>query len=144
LDIKFNNSVHFELDKDEAILVQYFQAPIRVDKRFLFLRRENWRAGNVLLVTSMNRLVWITDEYKHRRELYASVSFSAPLKLMQECRVESDLDGQQRIAIQFGSFTDWHISILGARDACSSFCRQINRLSEDKGRFDSSSMLAKN
>ena len=133
LDIKFNNSVHFELDQEEAILVQFFQAPIRIDKRFLFFRRENWRAGNVLLLTSMNRLVWITDEYRRRRELYASVSFSAPLRLMRKCRVESNPGEQQRIAIQFASLIDWHISISGERDACSSFCQRINRILEDAG-----------
>lgn len=144
LDIKFRNSVHFELDHDEFVIVRYFQAPVRADKRFLLLKRENWRPGNVLLLTSMNRLVWITDEYKRRRELYSSISFSVPLQYLQNCILESSPEGEQRIAMQFISHLEWYITIFCDPEVCSAFCHQINQTSENVRRFDISSRTTRN
>jgi hypothetical protein len=131
LDIKFKYSSYDELDHDESVLRQYFEAPAPLQKRFLFLKRMDWRAGNLILWTSMNRLVWITDQYRQRRELYASISFSAPSSSLRSCRIE-DTDGEQYIAITFGSGLRWRVPIHEAHDS-SSFCEAVNRAAETAG-----------
>ncbi|MFZ0594559.1 MAG: hypothetical protein WAM39_29150 [Bryobacteraceae bacterium] len=55
LDIKFRNLLHFELDGDETALIQYFEAPVPIEKKLLFFRRKNWRPGNLVLLTSIKR-----------------------------------------------------------------------------------------
>jgi hypothetical protein len=125
LDIKFKNSVRLELDQGERVVAQYFQAPVRIHNRFLFFRRVNWRAGNVLLLTSMNRLVWITDQFKGRRELYASMSLSIPCSLLQNCRVE-DAEGQQSVVMSFCLGFSWRIPVHGPLQECSSWLSYVN------------------
>jgi hypothetical protein len=80
LDIKFRNMLHFEMDRGEFVLFQYFQAPVRAERKLLFLRRVKPVAGQLVLLTSANRILWITDLYKGYRELYASISRSAPMR----------------------------------------------------------------
>jgi hypothetical protein len=129
LDIKFNYSMRDELDRDESVLLQYFQAPVVVEKKLLFFRRIDWRPGSLLLVTSRNRIVWITDRYKQRRELYVTISFSAPVSLLQNCKVE-EADGHQSIAILFAAGNDWRIPIYENSKEINSVCRVVNQLSQ--------------
>jgi hypothetical protein len=128
LDIKFKNSVWYELDRDEAALAQYFQAPLSVQKSFLFFKRKDWRAGNLVLLTSMNRLVWITDEYRHRREPYASISYSVPCFLLQSCTIENKTEERPRLAISFNSGFCWYIPLFRSPDECSSFCARLTQV----------------
>lgn len=127
LDIKFRNAVHFELDEREIAVVQYFQAPIRTEKRFLFFRRVEWRPGNLVLLTSMNRLLWITDQYRERRELYASSSFSALASSLRSVTVE-DVVGRQYLAISFSYGNSWRFPVQHSPEEISSFSRSLNEL----------------
>jgi uncharacterized radical SAM superfamily protein len=95
----------------------------------LFFRRVYWRPGNLILLTSWNRIVWITDQHRGRRELYASVSFSAPFDLLQSCRAE-EAEGQQSIVISFGSSITWRIPVHEASEEISSICQIVNQLAQ--------------
>ncbi len=127
LDIKFRNSLHFELDAGEVVLVQYFETSVSTERKFLFFRRVNWRPGNLLLVTSMNRLLWITDQYKQRRELYASLSFSAPASSLHSATIEN-LRDRQYLTISFLHGNPWRIPIHHVSDETSSFLQSLNTL----------------
>ncbi len=124
LDIKFRNLLHFELDPDEAASIQYFQAAVPIEKKLLFLRRRKWRPASLILLTSMNRLVWITDQHRERRELYGSISFSAPSYLLQRCSVE-EVEGQQHLKISFTSGPTWRIRVYETREEGFSFCHAL-------------------
>lgn len=128
LDIKFRNSVHYELDGDETALAQYFQAPILNQRKLLFFKREDWHAGNVVLLTSRNRIVWITDQYQHRREFYASISHSVPGRLLQDSTIEINTEGLPQLVVLFRPGLVWRIPIFGALDECSSFCERLKRI----------------
>ncbi len=127
VDIKFNYSMREELDREENVLLQYFQAPVAVKKKVLFFRRIEWRPGSLLLVTSRNRIVWITDRYKQRRELYVTISFSAPFSSLQSCNLY-EVDGQQSIVILFTSGIDWRIPVYENSEGVYSVCRIVNQL----------------
>jgi hypothetical protein len=87
LDIKFRNFLHHELDANEFVLLQCFTPPIEFQKRFLGLRRINWRSAHLIALTSGNRLVWLTDEYRRRWERYAGNAASVPTLFFQSSRV---------------------------------------------------------
>jgi len=127
LDIKFRNSLHFELNHREIALVQYFEAPVTFKRRFLFFHRVDWRPGNLILLTSMNRLLWITDQYRERRELYASVSFSAPASSLHSARIE-EIDGRQNLAISFTHGNSWRLPVGHRAEEISSFSHSLNEL----------------
>lgn len=130
LDIKFRNSLHFELDDREIAVVQYFEAPVPLKRRFLFFQRVDWRPGNLILLTSMNRLLWITDQYRGRRELYASVSISAPASSLHSATIE-EMDGRQNLAISFRYGNCWRLPIGHRPEEISSFSRSLNQLAAD-------------
>lgn len=127
LDIKFRNSLHFELDEGEIALVQYFEAPVSFKRRFLFFHRLDWRSGNLVLLTSLNRLLWITDEHRERRELYASVSFSAPAPSLASARIE-EINGRQNLAISFSRGNSWRLPVGGRAEEIASFLHSLNEL----------------
>lgn len=144
LDIKFRNSVQLELDYDELVILQYVQAPFRDDKRFLLFKRENWRPGNVLLVTSKNRLIWITDECGTRRELYASRSLSIPLQFLRGCSMERDAEEQLWIVVEFGSNLNWRIPGFFEPDKHADFCQKVNQISINLGEYRQHSVTSNN
>lgn len=123
----FKNSLHFELHDREIAMVQYFEAPVPLKKRFLFFHRADWRPGNLLLLTSMNRLLWITDQHRGRRELYASVSISAPASYLHCARIE-EIDGRQSLAISFSYGNSWRLPVGRRTEDISSFSRSLNQL----------------
>jgi hypothetical protein len=127
LDIKFRNSLHFELDDHEIAVVQYFEAPVPFKGRFLFFHRVDWRSGNLVLLTSKNRLLWITDQYRERRELYASVSFSALASSLHSARIE-EIDGRQNLEISFSHGNSWRLQLSHSAEEISSFLHSLNKL----------------
>ncbi len=130
LDIKFRNSLHFELDDRETAVMQYFEAPAPFKRRFLFLHRLDWLAGNLVLLTSANRLLWITDHYRGRRELYASVSISAPASSFHSARIE-EMDGRQNLAISFTHGNSWRVPAGHRAEQISSFSQSLNELARN-------------
>jgi hypothetical protein len=129
LDIKFGYSMRDELDRDESVLIRYFEPAVPLEKKILFFRRVNWQPGNLILLTSRNRIVWITDQHRGRRELYASVSFSAPAALLQNCRAE-EAEGRQFMVVPFTSGINWRIPVHEGSEGISSICQIVNQLAE--------------
>lgn len=82
LDIKFRNMRLRELDKEEEILLQFFEASREILTRFLFFRLQNWKAGDLVALTP-NCVVWITDRYQGRREFCGGVAHYAPLSALR-------------------------------------------------------------
>lgn len=127
LDIKFRNSLHFELDEREIAVVQYFEAPVAFTRMFLFFRRLDWRPGNLVLLTSMKRLLWITDQYRERRELYATVNFSALASSLHSARIE-EIDGRKYLAISFADGNSWRLPVGHRAEEISSFLHSLNEV----------------
>ncbi|MGA7414818.1 MAG: hypothetical protein WBW33_30395, partial [Bryobacteraceae bacterium] len=113
LDIKFRNLLLHELDRNEAVLLQCFTPPIKVQKRFLGLRRVSWRPGHLVALTSGNRLLWLKDEYRNRWERYAGIAVSVPTSLFQSSKMEAS-PSQEELIFHFLSGTSWRISIFWA------------------------------
>jgi len=130
LDIKFRNLLHFELDPEEKVVVQFFQPPVKVERKYFAFRRIACLPGHLLLLTSGSRLLWITDDYRRTRELYASISRSAPARIFSKCYLKP-LDKQLHLVVSFEADNTWYIPIRAAEDA-STFARmlreQITRL----------------
>lgn len=128
LDVKFNYSMRDELEQGERALVRCFQIPVSFEKKIVFFRRVKWRPGNLILLTSKSRIVWITDQYRECRELYASVSFSAPCSLLQNCRAEA-MEGGEFIVVSFTSGINWRIPMREPSAGIRSICQIVNQVS---------------
>jgi hypothetical protein len=126
LDIKFRNLLHHEMDRNETVLLQCFTPPIRYQKRFLGLIRTSWRPGDLVVLTSGNRLVWLKDEHRGRWERYAGIAVSVPTSLFQSSRMEASASHEELICC-FRSGASWRISILGAGSDWSGFVDALNR-----------------
>lgn len=129
LDVKFNYSMRGELDRGETVVASYFQAPVPFQRKVLLFRRNSWRPGNLILLTSWNRIVWITDQYRGSRELYASISFSALSGLLQNCRTE-EAEGQYTAVISFSSGLSWRIPVYVASEEIRSMCQVITSVAK--------------
>src|SRR5579885_1094861 len=115
LDIKFRNLLHFELDPEEKFLVQFFQPPVKVERKYFLFRRITWLPGHLLLLTSGSRLLWSTDDYRHTRERYASISRSAPLRFFENFGLEV-LKAQLHLRISFAADNIWYIPVHGVAE----------------------------
>jgi hypothetical protein len=124
LDVKFRNLLHFETGTEEKAVLQFFQAAVKTDKRVLFFRRVNWLAGHLVLLTSANRILWITDHYKCYRELYAAINRSAPLRLLERCSLQV-VEEQMHVAMLFQGGNTWRIPVRSAAEDASAFCRRL-------------------
>jgi hypothetical protein len=126
LDIKFRNLLHQHLDRDESVLLQCFTPPLEQQKRFLGLKRINWRPGHLIALTSWNRLIWLKDEYQGRWERYAGIAVSAPTPLFQSSRIEAKPEHEE-VVICFLSGASWRISLLEAGPDWANFLCALNR-----------------
>lgn len=117
LDIKFRNSLDFELEGDERPVVQYFEPPLKSAQKLFIFRREHWEGGNLVLLTSLNRFLWITDQHGGRRELYTSSSFSAPFALARNAVLLDDKTGTYW-SIEFTLGRTWRIPLHGSESDC--------------------------
>jgi hypothetical protein len=127
LDIKFRNSLRLELDGREDPVVQHFGAPAAFKRKVLFLTYVDWSPGNLVLLTSMNRLLWITDQYRGRRELYASVSFSAAAASLRSAKVQ-EANGRQYLLISFSGDNNWRLPLGQGGNDTSLFAHSLNEL----------------
>jgi hypothetical protein len=125
LDIKFRNLLHYALDRDEAVLSQYFAPPVAYQDKFLIFRRTGWKPGHLVVLTSGERLLWINDEYRSHCERYAGIVISVLTSLLESSSVERTPDHRD-LVIRFLSKDSWRISIdEGDRDAIE-FSRCLN------------------
>lgn len=128
LDIKFKYSLEYELIGTETALVRFFQAPLAFEKRFLFFKREYAHSGDLILLTSANRLVWITDGFNNRRELYAVRSFSVPTQAFQSWRIER-VDAEFFLELSFDAGLRWRMLL---RQPAEQFCRELDEVAKSK------------
>jgi hypothetical protein len=73
LDLKFANALKEELDADEPVIGQFFQAPRQVRRKTLWISRLRWTAGD-LLVWTAKRLLWISDRDRASYSHYGWIS----------------------------------------------------------------------
>lgn len=83
LNSKFSYARASALIPGETAVAQFFQPPVCHVRRWFLLRRQDWSAADLLIVTS-RRLLWITDRHQGRYERYGIVCRSAPLPLVAE------------------------------------------------------------
>ncbi len=124
LDLKFRNLLHAELSAGEIVLLQYFQPPVKTERKHLLWKRVHWRPGDLLVLTSENRLLWITDDYRRHRELYAAVCRSSPARVFQSCGVESTGTAAQ-IAISLQDDSTWRIPIRSSTGHAAAFSEAL-------------------
>jgi len=102
LDLKFEYARSAELLTGEAPLAQFFQPAAYGLRRFLWFRRNESSAGDLVLVTS-RRLLWITERRNGRYERYGTVGHSARLTSIIGMRyVPTDRRAGLEIAFRFG------------------------------------------
>ncbi len=126
LDIKFGNLLHYVLEGNEVVLAQCFTPPIKYQKRFLGLRRIDWRPGHLVVLTSGNRLVWLKDEYRGRWERYAGITVSAPASLFRSCVLEDTPDHSQLI-IDFLPGASWRVPVYDSRSGWAGFSQAVRQ-----------------
>jgi hypothetical protein len=114
LDLKFENALSAELLAGEAPLAQFFQPAARGLRRFRWLRRNHWMAGDLVSVTS-RRLLWITERRQGKYERYGAVSHSARLSSITGIRCVGAGRGT-RFEITLRSGDAWNVP-LGADQA---------------------------
>jgi hypothetical protein len=131
LDIKFKYSIEYELLETEIPAVQYFQAPIAFEKLFLFFKREQSQPGNLILLTSANRLVWITDGFRGRRELYAISSFSIPIHAFRSWRIEQ-VESDYFLELSFNMGLRWRVLV---RQSSEHFGKELDQLARSNAAF---------
>lgn len=124
LDIKFGNQLHFELNREEKILVQYFQPAMKLEGKLFFVRRVSWLPAHLLVLTSGGRILWITDDYRRSREFYAGINRSAPVRVFESCRLEV-LHERLHLVICFVGDNVWCIPVRTAAENASAFAQAL-------------------
>jgi hypothetical protein len=124
-DIKFRNLLDGALGHAESVLSQCFTAPLEYQNGCLLFRRNNWRPGHLVALTSANRLLWLKDEYRGHWERYAGITVSAPVSFFRCCKVETTAD-HDTLVIDFMTGNSWRIAIHRADSGCAGFSKNLN------------------
>ncbi len=127
LDIKFGNLLLSALDPDEFVLAQWFSAPLKYRSGLLLLRRNKWRPGHLVVLTSGQRFIWMKDENRGHRERYAGITISAPTLPFRSCSVETKA-GHSSLSIDFVAGNPWRIGIYDRNDGCDRFAEAVNSI----------------
>ena len=114
LDLKFFSELRDEIRGEEQVALQYFAAPRKFEYKLFCFRREAWTAGHLLLATSAPRLVWITDQYRNHRELYASITRSALLSALSDIHLTQHKE-QFFLDLKFRTIDSWRLPIEGKK-----------------------------
>jgi hypothetical protein len=125
LDIKFSNLLHDALDRSEFVLSQCFSTPLKYQGRFTLFRTNKWRPGNLVGLTSGNRLLWLKDDYRGHWERYAGITLSAPTSLFRGCTVKTAPD-HYTLVIDFADEYSWRIEIYHLETDCGGFSKTLN------------------
>jgi hypothetical protein len=126
LDIKFRNLLEDALDGDEFVLSQCFAPPLTYRGRCILFRKNQWRPGHVVVLTSGNRLLWLKDDYRGHWERYAGIAVSAPLSVFRGCSVETASD-HHIFAVTFTVGNPWQIEIHQSASAWDAFSQTLMR-----------------
>jgi hypothetical protein len=78
LDLKFRNTLNYEIDKSEVARVRLFVAPRIRTSGFWPFRIRRSTPGNLIALTN-RRLLWITERYGRARAQYGSITCYAHL-----------------------------------------------------------------
>ena len=109
LDLKFEYARSAEQLAGEACCAQFFQPAACESRRFWWLRRKHWSAGDLVLATS-RRLLWISERRQERYERYGTVSRSARWGSIAGVRcVRTAQGGDLEIAFRTGDA--WHVPL---------------------------------
>jgi hypothetical protein len=127
LDIKFRNLLLGALDPDEFSLAQCFSPPLKYQSGFSLLRKNKWRPGHLVVLTSGNRLIWLKDEYRGDRERFAGITISAPISLLRGCSVETT-PNYSTLVVDFKVGNPWRITIYEVDADCDRFTEAVNRI----------------
>lgn len=127
IDIKFRNLLLGALDPDEFALALCFSPPREYQSGFSLLRRNKWRPGHLVVLTSGNRLIWLKDEYRGYRERYAGITLSAPTSLLRGCSVETTPD-HSNLTVDFAIGNPWRIAIHEKDSGCDRFTEDVNSI----------------
>jgi hypothetical protein len=113
LDLKFQNNLIHEIDKDETVSVRLYVAP-RIHTSGLWpFRIRRSTIGNLIAVTD-RRLFWITERYRDTRAQYGSVTCYAHLDNLAQ--VETDSAGTvssavSRLSVSLRNGKIWSLDI---------------------------------
>jgi hypothetical protein len=109
LDIKFRNALHHEIDRGEIERARLFIAPRLQSTGHWPLRVARLSSGSLLSLTD-RRLVWITERYRHSREMYGSVTCYSCLDGVE--RVETDGGAAAcRLSVSLRNGKRWEVDI---------------------------------
>jgi hypothetical protein len=125
LDIKFDNLLADALDRDESVLSRWFSAPLEYHNKFFLFRKQKWRPGHLVALTSGSRLLWLKDEYRGHWERYAGITISAPISRFRCCTLETTPD-RDNLVIDFMAGSSWRIAIFQPDSGCSGFSKTLN------------------
>jgi hypothetical protein len=109
LDLKFRNLRQQDVDRQDDVLLQFFEADRELHTRFLLFHLQNWKAGDLVAVTP-RCFVWITDRYRDRREFCGGIAHYAPLSAIQDIRCQSS-SGNHVLKLSFVNSVTWKIPV---------------------------------
>lgn len=117
LDLKFQNALGAELDKDESQLYRIFVAPRRYRTKYGLFRRTRSAAGQLLCLTD-RRLLWINDQHRGSRSQYGFVTCWAHPGNVRAVRFEG-AETTRALCVFLGNEQTWKLEIPGElqRDA---------------------------
>jgi hypothetical protein len=109
LDLKFATAESRELDGREQLLLRFFTLPEHsVGKHWVF-RREHWKPGDYIGVTT-RRLLWISDGDNGTRDPYGTVSRYAPLSRLVSTIVNRHEPGCELVMV-IGNDLLWRVPV---------------------------------
>jgi hypothetical protein len=109
LDLKFRNMRQQDIDRQDDVLLQFFEADREIHTRFLLFHLQNWKAGDLVAVTP-RCFVWITDRYRGRREFCGGVAYYAPLAAIRDISCQDSSAGHV-LELSFVSSVRWKIPV---------------------------------
>jgi len=125
LDTKFRNLLHHSLDRNEVVVLQYFTPPVQYMTRKLIFHRTEFRSGNLLALTSGNRMLWLRDQHENRFERYAGIVVSAPVWLLRSCIAQTTPNGCE-LKVEFKAGPPWQIPIYDDDFDCRDFAELVS------------------
>jgi hypothetical protein len=130
LDLKFATAESRELDGREQLLLRFFSPPQHSIGRHWVFRREHWKPGQYVGVTT-RRLLWISDGYDGGRDLYGTVSRYVPLSRRMDVTLTCH-DKSCELGLTIGSDLRWAIPVpADLHGEAESFTRELRRLRLD-------------
>lgn len=127
LTLKFEYALKGELLNGEAPVLQFFHPAVKRERWILFLRRDVWAAGDLIVATG-RRLFWITERCQGRYEPYGTVTFCAPFRAVRGAGLTRVGEGSQ-LEIAFETGDPWRIPAgEGMEEEAGKFVAALQRM----------------